>query len=333
MRDVTTLTQFLIKEIIKHNHLDADLAGVVSDMACACKIISHVSSRAALGSGLGSADSENVQGETQKKLDIIANDVIINSMQWTGRVAAMASEEMETIHQLPEGAPLGNYLVLFDPLDGSTNIDVNASTGTIFSIMRRTGTGKPTVEEFLRPGTEQICAGYTVYGPATVMLLTIGDGVHAFTLDRDIGEFVLTDSNVKIPRQASEFAINSSNNRFWEEPIKRYISECVAGKEGPRGKNFNMRWVGAMVADCHRVLSRGGVFLYPRDTKDPRKPSKLRLMYEANPIAFIAEQAGGMASTGRQRVLDVKPTGLHDRTPLILGSAEEVELATSYHKT
>ena len=272
-----------------------------------------------------------MQGEVQKKLDIITNDIMVDALNWTGNLAGMASEEIEGFIRIPEQYPKGKYLVLFDPLDGSSNIDINLAVGTIFSILRCREGVDAELEDFLRKGSEQVCAGFVLYGPSTMMVLTTGHGVNAFTLDQDIGEFILTHPNMRIPEETSEFAINMSNQRFWEPPVQRYIEECVQGKDGPRGKNFNMRWIASLVADVYRILTRGGVFLYPYDLRDPNKPNKLRILYEANPMAFIIEQAGGACSTGRERILDIKPTGIHQRVPVILGSKNEVERIVSYH--
>ncbi|MDY6943097.1 MAG: class 1 fructose-bisphosphatase [Pseudomonadota bacterium] len=334
MDDGKTLTAFLSEERKRNPHVTEDLAGVVEDMARACKLIAHKVSRGALSNVLGSAGSQNIQGETQKKLDIIANDIVLQCHESTGRVAAMASEEMDSIYLLPIGARRGDYLLVFDPLDGSTNIDVNLSIGTIFSILPcPRGVNEPREEDFLQPGRNQVCAGYVVYGPSTVLVLSLGSGVHSFTLDRNIGEFIHCAGQIQIPKDTAEYAINSSNRRFWEPPIARYIDECKAGAAGPREKNFNMRWVGAMVADCHRVICRGGIFLYPRDTRDPNKPGKLRLLYEANPISYLFEQAGGECTTGYQSILDITPETLHQRVPVIVGSAHEVAQVRSYHET
>jgi fructose-1,6-bisphosphatase I len=273
-----------------------------------------------------------VQGEVQKKLDIIANEVLIEANEWGGHLAAMASEEMDSIYVVPNRYPQGEYLLMFDPLDGSSNIDVNVSIGTIFSVMKKPE-GSPGVSEadFMQPGSQQVAAGYCVYGPQTTLVLTVGDGVAMFTLDREQGSFVLTKENVTIPADTREFAINMSNMRHWAEPVKRYVDECLAGKEGPRGKDFNMRWVASMVADVHRILTRGGVFMYPWDKREPDKPGKLRLLYEANPMGWLVEQAGGAATDGRRRILDVRPTKLHERVSVILGSKNEVERITAYH--
>src|SRR5437763_1231621 len=238
----------------------------------------------------------------------------------------MLSEERETPYSIPTEYPRGKYLLLFDPLDGSSNIDVNVSVGCIFSVLRcPEGVCEPTEKDFLQPGATQVCAGYAIYGPATMLVLTTGCGVNGFTLDREIGEFMLTHPNLRIPEETSEFAINASNSRYWEPAIKRYVNECLAGKSGPRARDFNMRWIASLVAETHRILMRGGVFLYPRDTKPPVKAGRLRLLYEANPIAFIVEQAGGRASTGMGRVLETTPEALHQRIGFIFGSRAEVE--------
>jgi fructose-1,6-bisphosphatase I len=288
--------------------------------------------KGALGDVLGSAEQENVQGEIQKKLDVISNEMLIEANEWGGHLAAMASEEMDTIHVVPNRYPQGEYLLLFDPLDGSSNIDVNVSIGTIFSVLRKVGHSPGVTEDdFLQPGKHQAAAGYCVYGPQTMLVLTLGNGVAMFTLDRETGSWVLTQSAVQIPPDTREFSINMSNLRHWAPPVRQYIDECLAGTQGPRGKDFNMRWVGSMVVDVHRTLSRGGVFLYPWDQREPDKPGKLRLLYEANPMAFLVEQAGGLATTGTQRILDIVPEKLHQRVSVILGSSHEVQRAAAFH--
>jgi fructose-1,6-bisphosphatase I len=236
------------------------------------------------------------------------------------------------LYRIPAKYPLGKYLLVFDPLDGSSNTDGNISVGTIFCILRAPVAAREArLEDFLQPGVKQVCAGYALYGPSTMLVLTTGHGVNGFTLDRDVGEFVLTHPGMCIPTDTREFAINASNERFWEPPVQRYVDECLAGKTGPRGADYNMRWIASMVAEVHRILNRGGVFMYPRDTKDPSKPGRLRLLYEANPMAFIVEQAGNVASTGRERLLEVSPTELHQRVPVILGSRNQVERIVRYH--
>ncbi|HLY96415.1 MAG: class 1 fructose-bisphosphatase [Sideroxydans sp.] len=328
-----SLIQFIIEEQRHIPNASGDFTGLLSDVISACKQIAHDVNKGALIGVLGSAGSENVQGETQKKLDIITNEVFIKANEWSGHLAAMASEEMDDIYPIPAKYPKGKYLITFDPLDGSSNIDVNISVGTIFSILRcPEGITNPTADDFMQPGTKQVCAGYALYGPATMLVLTTGNGVNGFTLDRDVGDFFLTHPNMTIPADTLEFAINASNERFWEAPVQRYVKECIAGKTGPRGVNFNMRWVASMVAEVHRILTRGGVFMYPKDTKDPSKAGKLRLMYEANPMSFIVEQAGGASSTGRERIMDIQPDHIHQRVPVILGSRNEVERIVSYHK-
>ncbi|HRW72956.1 class 1 fructose-bisphosphatase [Ottowia sp.] len=327
------LTRYLVEKQRVDGHIPSQLRLLLEVVARACKSISHAVNKGALGGVLGSAGSENVQGEVQKKLDIIANEVLIDANEWGGHLAAMASEEMDAIHVVPNRYPKGEYLLLFDPLDGSSNIEVNVSIGTIFSVLKMPE-GDRGVEEadFLQPGRCQVAAGYCVYGPQTTLVLTVGDGVAMFTLDREQGSFVLTEDNVRIPEDTKEFAINMSNMRHWDEPVKRYIDECLQGKEGPRGKDFNMRWVASMVADVHRIMTRGGIFMYPWDKREPQKPGKLRLLYEANPMGWLIEQAGGAATNGHQRILDVQPRQLHERVSVILGSRNEVERVTAYHQ-
>ena len=328
-----SLTQHLIEQQREHNTIPAELRLLIEVVARACKTISHAVGKGALGDVLGTAHSENVQGEIQKKLDVISNEILLEANEWGGHLAAMASEEMETIHPIPNRYPMGEYLLLFDPLDGSSNIDVNVSIGTIFSVLKAPE-GMRGVEEkdFLQPGSKQVVAGYAVYGPQTVLVLTTGNGVHCFTLDREMGSWVLTQRDMQIPAQTKEYAINASNSRHWHAPVKRYIDELQAGVDGPRGKDFNMRWVASMVADVHRILNRGGIFMYPADAREPDKPGKLRLMYEANPMSFLVEQAGGAATDGAQRILDIAPQKLHQRVPVFLGSKEEVERVTQYHR-
>ncbi|AKS42096.1 class 1 fructose-bisphosphatase [Wenzhouxiangella marina] len=334
MRIGTTLTNYTINKQKGIQGASGTFTGLLNDIAVACKRIADLVNKGDLVGVLGAAESENVQGEQQKKLDVISNELMIEALQHNGHIAGLASEEMDDIHQLPDHCQRGNYLVLCDPLDGSSNIDVNVSVGTIFSILKAPdGVRNPTQADFLKPGTAQVAAGYCLYGPATILVLTTGDGVSMFTLNRDFGEFLLTRENVRIPEETAEFAINMSNRRHWEPPVERYIAECLAGKEGQRGKDFNMRWVASMVAEVHRILTRGGIFMYPGDAKlsAAGKAGKLRLMYEANPMAMIVEQAGGAATTGRQRILELEPQEIHQRVPVILGSRAEVERVTSYH--
>ena len=329
-----SLTRYLVEQQRVDGLIPGQLRLLLEVVARACKSISHAVNKGALGGVLGSADSENVQGEMQKKLDIIANEVLIEANEWGGHLAGMASEEMDGIYVVPNRYPQGEYLLLFDPLDGSSNIDVNVSIGTIFSVLKMPEDDRGVdVGDFLQKGSQQVAAGYCVYGPQTTLVLTVGDGVAMFTLDREQGSFVLTQENVRIPADTKEFAINMSNMRHWDEPVKRYIDECLQGKEGPRGKDFNMRWIASMVADVHRIMTRGGIFMYPWDKREPNKPGKLRLLYEANPMGWLIEQAGGAATNGRQRILDIQPAQLHERVSVILGSKNEVERVTSYHCT
>jgi fructose-1,6-bisphosphatase I len=327
-----SLTRYLVEKQRVDGHIPSQLRLLIEVVARACKGISQSVNKGALGGVLGTAGSENVQGEVQKKLDIIANEVLIEANEWGGHLAAMASEEMDSIYVVPNRYPQGEYLLLFDPLDGSSNIDVNVSIGTIFSVLKKPeGTPGVSEQDFLQCGARQVAAGYCIYGPQTTLVLTVGDGVSMFTLDREQGSFVLVQEDVKIPEDTKEFAINMSNMRHWDAPVRRYIDECLAGAEGPRGKDFNMRWVASMVADVHRILTRGGIFMYPWDKREPDKPGKLRLMYEANPMGWLIEQAGGAATNGKQRILDIQPAKLHERVSVILGSKNEVERVTGYH--
>ena len=329
-----SLSRYLVEQQRAKGRIPPELRLLLEVVARACKSISHAVNKGALGGVLGSASTENVQGEVQKKLDIIANEVLIEANEWGGHLAAMASEEMDSIYAVPNRYPQGEYLLLFDPLDGSSNIDVNVSIGTIFSVLKKPE-GHVAVQEadFLQAGHAQVAAGYCVYGPQTTLVMTVGDGVAMFTLDREQGSFVLTQEHVQIPADTKEFAINMSNMRHWDEPVKHYIDECLAGKSGPRGKDFNMRWVASMVADVHRILTRGGVFMYPWDKREPDKPGKLRLMYEANPMSWLVEQAGGAATNGEQRILDIQPTQLHQRVSVFLGSKNEVDHVTELHRS
>ncbi|VWX33088.1 Fructose-1,6-bisphosphatase class 1 [Limnobacter sp. 130] len=319
-----------LAQYLEH-HADAHMGVLISAIAEVSQSISAAVHKGALGGVLGSAGSENVQGETQKKLDIIANDMILDALGATGVVAGMASEELDDCSPVP-GHSDRPFLVLFDPLDGSSNIDVNVSIGTIFSVLPNPDVGEITNESFLQAGTEQLAAGYVVYGPQTSLVLTFGKGVVAFTLDREAGEYIQTSESMDIPEDTKEFAINMSNQRHWYAPVQRYIAELLEGKTGARGKDFNMRWIASMVADVHRVLTRGGIFMYPKDLRDPGKPGKLRLMYEANPMSMLVEQAGGKSFDATQRILDIQPTDLHQRCAVMLGSANEVQRVSDYHK-
>lgn len=337
----STLTQFLIEERRRYANSSGEFNSLILDIAIACKGIAHAVANAGVNNLLGNLQTEvgelstNIQGETQKKLDVYSNELFIQSNEWSGNLAGMASEEMEEPYQIPAHYPKGKYLLVFDPLDGSSNIDVNVTVGSIFSVLKipdGTDVNKDiSAKDFFQKGCKQLAAGYALFGPSTMLVITFGTGVHAFTLDTTLGEFILTHQNIKIPENTQEFAINASNSRFWEAPIKRYVDECLAGKTGERGKDFNMRWIASMVAETHRILMRGGVFMYPKDTKDSTKEGRLRLLYEANPIGFIIEQAGGLASNGRMPILQIEPTSLHQRIGLIMGSKNEVELIEKYH--
>ena len=333
MENQKTLTEFIIEEQRRFPEATGDFTALLNYVRLACKRISFLVGRGALGGAQGTAGTTNVQGEMQTCLDVVANDIFLRTTEYGGNLAGMVSEEMDDVYPIPSEYPRGKYLLAFDPLDGSSNIDVNVSVGSIFSVLRAPeGVLTPTAADFLQPGTRQLCAGYAIYGPTTMMVLTLGRGVHAFTLDRGFGEFVLTHPDLRVPEDTSEFAINASNDRFWEPPVKRYVVECLAGNAGPRGKDFNMRWIASLVAEVHRILVRGGLFMYPKDTKDPDKAGRLRLLYEANPMAMIMEQAGGAASTGHGRILEVMPAALHQRVPVILGSKAEVLRIEQYHR-
>ncbi len=328
----TTLSKFIIEEQRKLEG-GSELIALVNDIQTACKYIANAVAKGALTGARGGTGSVNAQGEEQKPLDAISNEIMLGSCEWGGYLAGMASEEMEAPYAIPAQYPRGRYLLVFDPLDGSSNLDVNVTVGTIFSVLRAPhDVAEPTVDDFLQPGTAQVCAGYALYGPSAMIVLTLGTGVHGFTLDPEIGAYILTHPGLQIPADTQEFAVNTSNRRFWEPPVKRYVEECTEGRTGVRGKDFNMRWIASLVAEVHRILIRGGLFMYPRDLKDPSKPGRLRLLYEANPVSWLVEQAGGAASTGRGRILEVQPASLHQRVPVILGSRNEVSRLALYHE-
>lgn len=318
------LSQFLEQQT---GNLTPELAQVISTIAATCQTIDQALQKGALAGVLGSAQHENVQGEEQKKLDVISNDYLIDALKIHPQVGGLASEELDEFTPAQEN---GKYLVLFDPLDGSSNIDINMCVGTIFSILPAKN-AVTKAEDFMQAGNQQVAAGYVLYGPSTMLALTVGAGTVFFTFDPETQQFLLTSENIQVAADTKEYAINSSNQRHWENPVKRYIEELLAGKTGPREKDFNMRWVACMVGDIHRILCRSGIFMYPYDLKDPKKAGRLRLMYEANPMSMLIEQAGGASTTGRVRILDIEPTDLHQRVPVIIGSKNEVDLVTGYH--
>lgn len=331
-----TLSRFLIEQQREGGNLPADLRLLIEVVARACKAISYTINKGELGGVLGSYGQENVQGEVQKKLDVIANEILIEANEWGGNLAALASEEMEAIHPIPNRYPRGEYLLVYDPIDGSSNIDVNMSVGTIFSVLAAPEdcAGREVTEtDFLQAGRRQVAAGYAIYGPQTTLVLTFGAGVHGFTLDREVGSWVLTRRDIRIPIGNREFAVNISNQRSWAPEVQRYVADCIAGKDGPRGVDFNMRWTGSMIADIERILTRGGIFLYPKDARKPDRPGKLRLMYEGNPLAMIVEQAGGVATDGQLPMLDVAPTTIHQRVAVMMGDADEMATLAVYLKT
>jgi fructose-1,6-bisphosphatase I / sedoheptulose-1,7-bisphosphatase len=334
LTDHTTLTQFLIEERGRYPGASGELNSLILNVALACKAIAQRVAYGALGDVLGTGATTSAQGEEPpRRLDLVANEVFLRANEWGGLISGMVSEELETPHPIPERYPRGKYLLAFDPLDGSSNIDVNVSVGSIFSILRAPNPGvSAAAEDFLQPGSEQVCAGYAIYGPSTMIVITVGTGVHGFTLEPQLGEFILTHPAIQVPATASEFAINASKSRFWEPAVTRYVEECLAGSTGPLGKDFTMRWIASLVAETHRILTRGGVFLSPRETGNPAEPGQPRLLNEANPVAFIIEQAGGLASTGRARVLDIAPEDLHQRIPFIFGAREEIERIEQYHR-
>lgn len=328
-----TLSRYLIEQEREHGNIPNDLRLLLEVVSRACKLISHAISKGALGDVLGGAGSENIQGEAQKKLDVLSNEMLLEANEWGGHLAGMASEEMETIYEIPHRFPQGEYLLIFDPLDGSSNIDINSPVGTIFSVLKKVDNDQSVEEDdFFQAGRDQVAAGYAIYGPQTLMVLTTGKGTHCFTLDLELGSWILTHENMQIPKSTTEYAINSSNERNWFAPVQRYVNELKAGTTGPLGKNYNMRWVAAMVADIHRILTRGGIFMYPNDQRPGKQDGHIRLLYEASPMAMIVEQAGGLATNGVDNILDIIPNSLHQRVPVFLGSADEVQRITEYHK-
>ena len=325
-----TLTRYLIEERRRFPQASGDLNALILDISLACKAIARIVAQGTLGDALqADAGAGRPPGR-------VSSDIFIRMNEWSGQLAGMASEEMAHSFQVPPSHARGKYLLVFDPLDGAGNIDVNVSVGSIFSILRAPqeaiDSGRDVVEgDFLQPGAVQVAAGYALYGPTTMFVLSVGNGVAGFTLDPTLGEFLLTHPDIQVPAQTREFAINASNHRFWEPPVKRYVDECLAGRSGVRGRDFNTRWIASTVAEVHRILMRGGVYLHPRDTREIDVPGRPRLLYEANPIGFVMEQAGGRASTGRQPMLGVKPSALHQRVGFVFGSRDEVELIERYH--
>ena len=331
----TTITQFLIEEQRHYPTATGDLTSVINDIVIACKAIASAMRFGALSDGdlLGVSATENVQGETQKTLDILANDLFLRRTEFGGHVAGMASEEMESIYCLPDHEPKGRYLLLYDPVDGSSNIHENAAIGTIFSILKRPdeASGHPGLAEFLQPGTQQVCAGYAIYGPSCMIVLSTGNGVNGFTLDPLVGEFIISHPGMTIPEDCSRFFINTAFSDHWDEPVKKYISDCMQGRDGVFGREFDQRWSGGAVADVHRVLLSGGIYFNPLHDRlrQQQKAGKLRLLYEVNPLAYLVEQAGGLATNGKRRVLEVQPVDIHQRYPVVLGSRNEVNLFLS----
>jgi fructose-1,6-bisphosphatase len=326
----TNVNKFLVEEQRRNPELAGDFSMLVSDIVRSCKAIAQEVSRGALASLPGNA--ADPQEGAKKTLYAVSNQTILQHCEWGGHLAAMSSGGMEDIYPIPGEGQRGKYLLLFNPLDDSSNSDVNLSDGSIFSVLRcPEDCREPSVNDFLQPGSLQIAAGYALYGSSTMLVLTVGSGTHGFTLDREIGEFLLTHPHLQIPAETQIFSINASKNRFWEPPIRRYVDECLAGRTGVREKDFNMQWAAAMVADVHRILTRGGIFICPRINDDSREPGRIDLLHKANPMAMIVEQAGGMASTGYERIGDVVPATLHQGVPTIVGSRDEVERINRYH--
>jgi len=312
-----TLTQFLIEERRRAPGATGDLNALITDVSLACKAISRKVAYGALAT---------------TPPDAIGNDIFLRANEWGGHVAGMVSEEMDAVYTLPPQYPRGKYLLLFDPLDGASGTEVNVAMGSIFSVLRAPAPGSDAcAEDFLQAGCTQVCAGYAIYGPSTMLVLTLGHGTHGFTLEPMLGEWVLSHPRLHVPSQTREFAIDASNSRFWEPAVRRYVDECLAGQTGPRGTDFDMRWIASLVAETHRILLRGGVFLCPRGGQSAGKPDRLRLLCEANPISLLIEQAGGRAGDGSRRLLDIRPEALHQRTGFVFGSADEVARIEAYH--
>jgi fructose-1,6-bisphosphatase I len=321
---VVTIDRYIIEQERLHPEATGELSGILYDIALAAKMISNKVRRAGLVDILGSADAHNVQGEEQQKLDVFANETIIKAMDHGGRLCAMASEEEPDIIQIPDGFRCGKYCLLFDPLDGSSNIDVNVPVGTIFSVLRKITRGnRGQLEDMLQPGRRQVAAGYVIYGSSTMLVYTTGQGAHGFTYDPSIGEFLLSHPNIRIPNEGRYLSVNDSNERYWDEPVKRLMRKYRGLENGD--SSMNVRYVGSLVADFHRNLLGGGVFAYPANQKNPE--GKLRLLYEAAPLAFIVQEAGGAATDGVRDIMDIMPTKLHQRTPLYIGSKAQIDTA------
>ncbi|MGB1238335.1 MAG: class 1 fructose-bisphosphatase [Pseudomonadales bacterium] len=319
----------LLSQFLRHKETDEELTDLIATLMVACKEIALKLREGAISGVLGTTSNTNVQGETQKKLDVISNEILKKYLLGHTTVAGLASEEES---EPVIANPNGKYLVIFDPLDGSSNIDINVSVGTIFSILEANpAEGFHDEAPYLQTGRKQLVSGYVLYGPAAVLVLTTGQGVNMFTLS-NTGDFLLTRENVTIPEETQEFAINMSNYRHWEPAMRSYVDDLLEGVDGPRCKNYNMRWVAAMVAEIHRVLTRGGIFIYPWDARVPKKPGKLRLMYEGNPMSMLIEQAGGLASNCYSDIMDVEPEDIHERVSVAMGSKHEVEMLMEYHK-
>ena len=328
-----TLTRYTIEQEHRHPGSSGEFSALLNVVATAAKIIANQVTRGRIVESLGASQVCDRPASLHRRMDAIANAIMVDQSESSGPLAALLSEQMSGFHPILGQVRRGRYMLAFDPLDGSSNIDVNLPVGTIFSVLRAPEGGRAVVaEDFLQPGTRQVCAGFTLYGPATMLVLTTGSGVAGFTLDREIGAFVLTHPRMRIPEDTSGFAINAANERFWQRPVRRYVHECLDGIEGPRSRDFNMRWVASLVADAFHILTRGGVYLYPFDTRDPERPGRVSLLYGANPIAFVIEQAGGAASTGHERVLEVAPVRLHQQIPLVFGSRNEVCRIERYHR-
>lgn len=325
----TTLTQYLTLASSGYLYSES-IASLLINIAQCTKKIAALASKGNLGTTVDNVGSTNVQGEVQVNLDVLGNEMFIASLEKSGLVSGLVSEELNDPYLINVAGDGDKFLVVFDPLDGSSNVDVNVSVGSIFSIYKDNKDDSASLD-FLQSGNAQLAAGYALYGPCTMLVISIGNGVQGFTLDTETQEFVLSHIDIRIPETTSDFSINASNERHWEAPVQRYVDGCKAGSNGSRGRDFNMRWVASMVADVHRILMRGGVYLYPHDNKVPARAGRLRLLYEANPMSFIVEQAGGKSTTGRMRVLDIKPDEIHQRVPVIMGSRLEVNLIELYH--